>query len=280
MRCGSETSLHAGWTRFWRMSELARAKVNLSLHITGKRVDGYHLLDSIVVFPEVGDVLRRGSGGLRITGPFAKGLSTTDNLITKAAALMGAMPDIHLEKNLPISSGIGGGSADAAATLRLLSKGAVPDGLSLGADVPACVISRPLRMQGIGEQLTLLPALPDFAIILVNNGEPVSTAAVFAALKQVDNPVGAAVPEGLTANGFFEFIATQRNDMQPAAIEICPSIARVLAALDAQPHCALARMSGSGGTCFGLFESFDAARAAAAEIQRAQPDWWVVAAKG
>jgi 4-diphosphocytidyl-2-C-methyl-D-erythritol kinase len=262
------------------MSELARAKVNLSLHITGKRADGYHLLDSIVVFPEVGDVLRRGSKGLSFSGPFALDLPFRKNLVRDAAALLGALPDIFLEKNLPIASGIGGGSADAAATLRLLAKGEVPDGLSLGADVPACVISKPLRMQGIGEQLTLLPKLPEYAIILANSGEPVSTAAVFAALKRVDNPAGAALPEGLSAAAFFSFIATQRNDMQPAAERLCPSISKVLSALNSQENCALARMSGSGGTCFGLFETLSEAEDAAAEMRCAQPNWWVVAAKG
>ncbi len=262
------------------MSELARAKVNLSLHITGKRPDGYHLLDSIVVFPEVGDVLQCAEGGLHISGPFAAGLSRADNLVTKAAALLGKAPDIHLQKNLPVASGIGGGSADAAATLRLLAQGPVPDGLSLGADVPACVVSKPLRMQGIGERLTLLPKLPSYAIVLVNAGKAVSTAAIFAGLARVDNPAGAALPAGLNAAAFFRFIAKQRNDMQAAAIEICPEIAQVLAALKPQNGCALARMSGSGGTCFGLFATLAEAQSAAAAIQRAQPDWWVVAARG
>ncbi len=280
MQSGLETSWRAGWTRFWQMSELARAKVNLSLHITGKRADGYHLLDSIVVFPEVGDVLQHESSGLRITGPFGTGLARRDNLVTKAAALVGKAADVHLEKNLPVASGIGGGSADAAATLRLLAKGEVPNGLSLGADVPACVISKPLRMQGIGEQLTLLPKLPNYAIILANSGEPVSTSAVFAALERVDNPAGAPLPEGLSTAAFFSFIATQRNDMQPVAERLCPSITDVLAALTSQKNCALARMSGSGGTCFGLFDSLIEAENAAAEMKRAQPSWWVVAAKG
>lgn len=262
------------------MSELARAKVNLSLHITGKQKNGYHLLDSIVVFPEIGDVLRRSGHGLRISGPFGAGLSPTDNLVTKAADLLGVAADIDLIKNLPVASGIGGGSADAAAALRLLAKGRVPDGLSLGADVPACLVSKPLRMQGIGERLTRLPPLPDYAIVLVNNGEAVSTAAIFAALERVENPPGKAVPSGLSTAGFFAFIASQRNDMQPAALQICPGIASVLAALNDRPTCALARMSGSGGTCFGVFETLAHAKQAAAAIQRAQPKWWVVAAKG
>lgn len=262
------------------MSELARAKVNLSLHITGKRADGYHLLDSIVVFPEVGDVLQRGGKGLRISGPFGAGLSADDNLVQKAAALLGVPPDIHLEKNLPVASGIGGGSADAAATLRLMADGALPDGLSLGADVPACLLSKPLRMQGIGEQLTLLPPLPDYAIVLVNSGDPVSTAAIFAGLKRVDNSASMDIPADLTAPEFFAFLTKQRNDMQQAATQICPSISNVLAALKSQKGCALARMSGSGGTCFGLFETLAQAKNAAAEIKRTEPAWWAVAAKG
>ncbi len=261
------------------MSELARAKVNLSLHITGKRADGYHLLDSIVVFPEVGDMLRRGGKGLRISGPFAAGLSTEDNLITRAAELLGKPADIALEKNLPVASGIGGGSADAAATLRLLADGPLPDATALGADVPACLLSKPLRMQGIGERLTLLPPLPSFGIVLANCGAPVSTAAVFGALTHVDNSAGLAVPAGLSAAEFFAFIAAHRNDMQPAAIKICPPISQVLTALAAEPACACARMSGSGGTCFGLFETVEQAEQAAARLRRAQPEWWVVAAK-
>ncbi len=261
-------------------TELARAKVNLSLHITGRRADGYHLLDSLVVFPEVGDVLHREGKGLRLSGPFADGLSAEDNLVTKAAALLGKSPDIHLVKNLPVASGIGGGSADAAATLRLLADGPLPDALSLGADVPACVRSHPLRMQGIGERLTPLPALPDYAIVLVNSGEAVSTAAVFGALARVDNPAGQGLPAGLSTAEFFRFIQAQRNDLQAAAMGLCPSIADVIAALSAQPGCAVARMSGSGGTCFGLFETLEKAEAAAREIRRQAPDWWVVAAKG
>ncbi len=261
------------------MQELARAKVNLSLHITGKRDDGYHLLDSIVIFPEIGDVLRRAGPGLTITGPFAEGLSAEDNLVTRAAALLGVAPDIRLEKNLPVASGIGGGSADAAAALRLLAKGAVPDGLALGADVPACLISKPLRMQGIGEELTPLPPLPAFAVVLVNNGEAVPTGAVFGALTRVDNPPSPQMPAGLELRDFFEFIAAQRNDMQQAACRIAPEILRVLHTLGTQPDCALARMSGSGGTCFGLFATLAEAERAAAAIKRAHPGWWVVAAE-
>lgn len=264
------------------MQELARAKVNLSLHITGKRSDGFHLLDSIVVFPEIGDVLHLGGEGLSISGPFGHGLPVAGNLVTRAAELLGVAANITLEKNLPVASGIGGGSADAAAALRLLARHfqkPLPDGASLGADVLACLVSKPLRMQGIGEQITLLPPLPKFAILLVNSGAPVSTPEVFGALKSVENTKSPALPVVQTQHEFFSFIAAQRNDMQEAALRICPSIAEVLAALTALPNCRLSRMSGSGGTCFGLFNTAAQAEQAAEEINRNNPDWWVAAAR-
>ncbi|MCF6272701.1 MAG: 4-(cytidine 5'-diphospho)-2-C-methyl-D-erythritol kinase [Rhodobacteraceae bacterium] len=265
------------------MRELARAKVNLSLHVVGKRDDGFHLLDSIIVFPDVADELELVKKGFSISGPFGKGLPKTGNLVQRAAEFLGYEGGILLEKNLPVASGIGGGSADAAAALRLISRvtgQALPDGAALGADVPACLLSKPLRMQGVGERLTPLPPLPDFFILLVNAGAAVSTPRIFRALKNVNNPAGSELPQGLSTSGFFEFLATQRNDMQAAAIEACPTIADVLAALRALPDCALSRMSGSGGTCFGLFYSAQAAHAAATALKNARPDWWVVAARG
>lgn len=261
------------------MQELARAKVNLCLHIIGRRADGYHRLDSIVVFPEIGDVLTLEGEGLRISGPFAEGLSITDNLVQQAADLLGVKADIHLVKNLPVASGIGGGSADAAAALRLLAKGALPSGEELGADVPACLLSKPLQMQGIGEQLKLLPRLPDFAIVLANAGVAISTPAVFRAMKNRENPACAPLPASLSQNAFFEYIRAQRNDMQAAAIDICPEINEVLAVLASQPDCAVARMSGSGGTCFGLFRTLAEAKRAAESIASHHPDWWVVTAR-
>ena len=261
------------------MKAQARAKVNLSLHITGKREDGYHLLDSLVVFPDIGDVLRRTHAGFTITGPFADGLSTTDNLVLKAAAFLGKSAGFHLEKNLPVASGIGGGSADAAAALRLLGGENVAGSAALGADVPACLRSKPLRMQGIGDQISPLPSLPEFAMVLVNTGDPVATRDIFNALKLVNNPVGEPLPPGLNTTEFFAFIAGLRNDMQATAQALCPSISTALAALDAQENCALARMSGSGGTCFGLFSSIAEAKQAEAAVQLAHPAWWVKAAR-
>ena len=261
------------------MKELARAKVNLSLHIVGKRADGYHLLDSLVVFPDIGDVVHLTTAGFSISGPFAEGLSTTDNLVLKAAEFTGKTAGFHLEKNLPVASGIGGGSADAAATLRLLVGRDVPNCAALGADVPACLCSKPLRMQGIGAALSPLPALPEFAMLLVNAGAPVATADIFKALKSVNNSASVALPSSLNTAAFFAFIKAQRNDMQTAAVALCPSIGTVLAALAGQQNCAVARMSGSGGTCFGLFASYAAAKQAEAEVQRAHPSWWVKAAR-
>lgn len=273
------------------VTELARAKVNLCLHVTGVRADGMHLLDSIVVFPKVGDVLEAEAAKaltLSISGGFGAGLSTgDDNLILRAAKFLtdkGAR--LHLHKNLPVASGIGGGSADAAATIRALSK--VWDmnlpkakGLAkLGADVPVCLEQRPTRMMGVGEHLASLPPLPTFWIVLANAGNAVDTGAVFKTMVKRDNPDIADIPASFpSVKSLFDFLAKQRNDMEEAAVNISPSIAEVLVALTATKSCALARMSGSGGTCFGLYQSQTAAEFAAQEVQTSHPDWWVVAAE-
>lgn len=271
-------------------SELARAKVNLCLHVTGRRADGLHLLDSIVVFPEIGDVLTASPAEdfqLRIDGPFGQGLSSgADNLITRAARLMsdnGAA--ITLEKNLPIASGIGGGSSDAAACVRLLAEmwgipyPSISALAALGADIPVCMAQRPARMRGIGEVLSPLPELPEFWVVLVNAGEAVETGAVFGAMACRDNAEIAGIPESFTDTAdFVKFLSAQRNDMEAAAIGICPLIGEVLDAL-AATGCALSRMSGSGGTCFGVFGKAELADEAADALTAAHPDWWVVAAK-
>lgn len=271
------------------LTELARAKVNLCLHITGKRADGYHLLDSLVVFPDIGDVLRVEASNdltLSIDGPFCNGLSVTDNLVLKAAQMLrpvGRGAALTLTKNLPISSGIGGGSADAAAALRLLSRfWDVPmprDTLPLGADVPVCVVEQTTRMQGIGEDLTPISNLPNFGIVLVNPLVSVSTAQIFAMLTQTKNPA-ITRPDGFaTATKLFQYLADQRNDMQPAAVKIAPQIGQVLTEIQRQTECGLARMSGSGGTCFGMFSTVAQAQLAADAIARQQPNWWVVASQ-
>lgn len=264
----------------------APAKVNLSLHVTGQRSDGYHLLDSLVVFAGVGDFVSatQGDGGLTVTGPKAKGVPTDDgNLVMKAAQLMG-LSDGHslsLEKHLPAASGIGGGSADAAAALRALhsvSGKQLPElkqVLSLGADVPVCLEAQPVRMRGVGEQLEPVPTLPDLWIVLINPGLEVATPDVFARLTTKTHPgMGARLPEWRSSSEFLSWLEGQRNDLQSPAIAVAPVIAACLKALRATQGCELARMSGSGATCFGLFESAQAAQKAAREIQADQPNWW------
>ncbi len=265
---------------------LARAKVNLCLHVTGKTADGYHLLDSLVVFPNVGDVISVAPAdilGLQIDGPFASGLSCSDNIIIDAAKTFGTRRGaaITLIKNLPVASGIGGGSSDAAATLHLLADHwgvALPGAektLQLGADVPVCMTAKAQHMQGIGEVLNPVPDLPEFAIVLVNAGVLISTKHVFAALSKTRNPPMDAAKGFADFNGLCDYLKSQRNDLQAAASKISPEISRVIKALQAEPACALARMSGSGATCFGLFETLHQAQDAAMKIKKTNPDWWV-----
>lgn len=266
------------------LREFAPAKINLALHVTGQRADGYHLLDSLVVFAEVGDwveVAASDSLSLRIAGPQAAVLPVTDdNLVLRAARAMGVTAAITLEKHLPIASGIGGGSADAAATLRALERLcgiALPNAaqvLALGADVPACLAGRPMRMQGVGEVLSALPALPALSVVLVNPGVAVSTPAVFKALPCKNNAAMQAMPECRDAAEFSAWLAEQRNDLEAAAQGLAPVIGDVKAALAAQSGCLLARMSGSGATCFGLFAKAEAAEAARQAIAEQHPDWW------
>lgn len=269
----------------------ARAKINLCLHVTGQRGDGYHLLDSLVVFADLGDRISCMSAdglGLTITGPHGTGLSAgEDNLVLRAANAFGGTRGaaIVLDKHLPVASGIGGGSADAAATLQALSRlwgCGVPDAasiLKLGADVPVCLAGRPCRMQGVGEVLTPLPPLPAAHLVLVNPGVAIPTPAVFQALTRRDNtPLPREIPRLQGLAELAAFLQMQRNDLEAPALALAPVIGQVKQALGAQAGCYLARMSGSGATCFGLFADPLSAAAAAAAIRSAQPDWWVSAA--
>lgn len=272
-------------------AEFAPAKVNLTLHVTGRRADGYHLLDSLVVFAAVGDVLRLAPAGaltLQISGPQAGALAAEgDNLVLRAARAFGLDRGavIELEKHLPVASGIGGGSADAAAGLRALARlwdVALPDAaavLRLGADVPVCLAGRPVRMAGVGETLTPLPALPEAWLVLANPGLGVSTPEVFRALARRDNPAMPEVPGFADVRDFAGFLRGLRNDMESAAEGLLPVIGTVRAALAAQKGCLLARMSGSGATCFGLFGAEADAQEAARAVQAAQPGWWVQAGR-
>ena len=267
----------------------AAAKLNLSLHVTGRRADGYHLLDSLVAFADVGDriLAERAEGlSLTITGTQGAGLPLgEDNLVLRAARLMpGAGARITLDKVLPVASGIGGGSADAAATLRALAglyglPLPLPQAvLGLGADVPVCLQGRACRMAGVGEIVTPL-ALPQVAVVLVNPGVAVATPAVFAALDRRENPrMPEALPPLDDLPALVAFLRQTRNDLEPAAIRLAPVIAEVRERLRALPGCALARMSGSGATCFGLFGDAAQAGAAAAALRAAEPGWWVTAA--
>lgn len=273
-------------------AERAPAKVNLFLHIRGRRADGYHLLDSLAVFPQIGDRLwaEPSAAGLSlaIDGPFGQELSTeTDNLVLRAAEILAAETGrspaaaLRLEKNLPVASGIGGGSADAAAALRLLSREwnvSVPShlALKLGADVPVCLTCRTQWMGGIGEDLSPAPRLPEFWMVLVNPLVSVSTGAVFDALPRRENPPGPEMPKaGLRSfRDLVDWLHLQRNDMEPSAAKLCPPVADVLTALATAP---LARMSGSGATCFGLYETEAEALAKADMLRAAKPEWWVAA---
>ncbi|WGI21651.1 4-(cytidine 5'-diphospho)-2-C-methyl-D-erythritol kinase [Amylibacter sp. IMCC11727] len=263
------------------IKEIARAKINLCLHVVGQRADGYHLLDSVVGFAEFGDVLTfepAEQTTLTIGGPFGDGLSgEADNLILKAARCFsgGKGAAIHLEKNLPIASGIGGGSADAAAALRGLARlwneplPAVAMQLALGADVPVCMDHQTVRMRGIGEDISPITDVTAKAMVLVNPNVSVSTPTIFKALQSKENPP--LDPQGMDA---WAWISNQRNDLQPPAIAVAPVIARVLAALE-ETQATLTRMSGSGATCFGVYEAEAAANDAAQQIAAQYPDWWV-----
>ncbi|RJK98733.1 4-(cytidine 5'-diphospho)-2-C-methyl-D-erythritol kinase [Paracoccus aestuarii] len=262
-----------------RLVERAPAKLNLALHVTGRRADGYHLLDSLVCFADIGDAVALEPGPLSLTidGPFAAGLSTDDNLCLRAARLAGGDAAIRLTKNLPVASGIGGGSADAAAVLRgLLRMGhPLPDrALDLGADVPVCLASRPARMQGIGDVVTPLPPLAPLTLVLVNPRVAVPTPAIFAALDRRDNPGLPPLPDVTDRAALLDWLAGTRNDLEAPAIATAPVIADVIAALRAQ-GADLARMSGSGATCFGIFGDADHAARAAAALGR--KGWWAVA---
>jgi 4-diphosphocytidyl-2-C-methyl-D-erythritol kinase len=268
-------------------SEFAPAKVNLTLHVTGLRGDGMHLLDSVVMFADVGDRLRArraDTATLVVTGPMAAGVPTDGrNLVLAASAQMGVPAAFTLDKHLPAAAGIGGGSADAAAALRLLARltGApLPDRPeTLGADVPVCLLSRAVRMRGVGERLDPM-SLPPLPCVLVNPGVAVATGGVFAALPRKDNPaMPDRIPTLATPVETARWLSQQRNDLEAPAIGLQPVIGAVLGALTGLAGVLLARMSGSGATCFALFADDAAARKAATLLATAHPQWWIRATK-
>lgn len=275
----------------------APAKVNLYLHVVGRRSDGYHLLDSLVVFPAVGDTIEvEPSGGLslEVTGRYASEVPADgDNLVLRAAYRLaeaaGCAPAarIRLVKRLPVASGIGGGSADAAAALRALAQmwrldPATVDlggiALSLGADVPMCLESRSLFMSGIGEALVPAPPLPPFALVLANPGIAVATPSVFSGRSGAFSTPAPFSSAPVDARALAGLLATRTNDLANSAEAQAPEIASVRAALAATPGALLARMSGSGATCFAMFEEQRTAEEASDALARAHPDWWLAAA--
>ena len=277
--------------------ELAPAKINLALHVTGQRADGYHLLESVVTFAAIGDRLTFSSADEdrftvsgRFSGPLLDNLH--DNLVLRARdglraridALEGPTPPvaIHLEKNLPVASGIGGGSADAAAALRgllrfwgakLPTEALAGLALSLGADVPMCLGGVAAIARGVGEDLHPLPDLPGLHIVLGNPLLGVSTPEVFAQLRSKQNPsLG-----DLNGDDWIDQLSGLRNDLEGPARELVPEIAEISTLIDAE-GALLTRMSGSGATCFGIFATEDAAERAAARLQVLRPEWYFEAA--
>jgi 4-diphosphocytidyl-2-C-methyl-D-erythritol kinase len=267
------------------ITEIACAKLNLALHVRARRPDGYHELETVFAFVGDGDVLRVApaeTDSFALIGPFAEALrGEGDNLVTRAArrfhdAFGGGAHAITLDKRLPIASGIGGGSADAAATLRALARlrGISLDDPALfslagalGSDVPACLLGTTALGRGRGEQLEAIPGMPGTPALLVNPGVAVSTAAVFRAWDGEDRgPIG--------QGDLLDVARAGRNDLEAAARALAPAIGDVLAALSRQNGVLLARMSGSGATCFALFESETARARAATAIAR--PDWWML----
>lgn len=273
----------------------ARAKINLFLHVGTRRADGYHGLASWAAFTEIGDDLTAEPAdalSLAIEGPFAGTLPVSaDNLVLKAAEALGQGRGaaLRLAKHLPVASGVGGGSADAAAALHLLNElwglDTQPADLfhlaaDLGSDVPVCVYNRSALMTGRGELLAPGPDLPPLPVVLVNPGVAVSTADIFAGLGQRSGAVLARLPEAVTGpDHLAAMLKPTKNDLEAPALARAPAIGIALDALRAQPGLLMARMSGSGATCFALAVDDAAAAAAALSLKRARPDWWVAATR-
>ena len=271
---------------------IAHAKVNLTLHVVGQRANGYHELQSLVCLTEFGDQIHLTPDvdfSFQVTGPYAAGIPVDDrNLVVQAAKFMAKKNSktldcqIILEKNLPMASGIGGGSSDAAAMMRALSQyWSVPlpnadELMALGADIPVCMTTGLTLMEGAGEDLTQLSTAPNWGVVLVNPNVGVSTPAVFNALNSKHNPPMQDVAGNCVD---IAWLGDQRNDLEPPAMVMVPEVATVVDAISAAPQCQVARMSGSGATCFGLFTDIKHADEATSYLQKAHPNWWVVATK-
>ena len=279
------------------MQEHARAKINLSLRVQGRRADGYHEIESLVTFADAADVLFASPEeelSLSVTGPFAAQLAgEPENLVLRAAMALQSFAGpprgarLILEKNLPVASGIGGGSADAAATLRALIRlwdieidetNLLLTAIELGADVPVCLQSQTAMMRGIGERLAPVGNLPSFWMVLANPRITISTTDIFQKLNAPSldaHTQNDAVPEFKDFESLLDWLKHNPNDLQASAISIAPIIADVLWVLDETTNCRLARMSGSGATCFALYAREEEARSAAQKLRSAEPNWWV-----
>ena len=271
------------------ISEPAPAKVNLTLHVTGQREDGYHLLDSLAMFMALGDVVTVVAAdhlSLTIDGPFSADLiANNDNLVLQAALSFGVAKGaaINLTKNLPVASGIGGGSADAAATLRALSRlwnVPIPNSRtiqSLGSDVPVCMTTNLSHMRGIGDQIDILASPKKLNILLVNPNVAVSTAQVFGRLvSKLNTPMTTNMPDPTNTNDWIKWLSVQRNDLERPAQISAPAISEVLGSLRAQNGCLLARMSGSGATCFAFFKDSITRETAAVTLRQSHTTWWIM----
>ena len=279
------------------VASFAAAKVNLHLHLLGRREDGYHLIDSLVAFADIGDRLTARPGGalsLEVTGTEAEALAgESDNLVLRAAralaehAGIAAAAALHLEKILPVAGGVGGGSADAAAALRALRRlwrieiedaGLARIGERLGADIPACVFGKPAWVAGIGEQIEFAPPLPSTGILLVNPRRRLPTAEVFNARGgEFGSAAGRPSRSPSDAAALAAVLAPLRNDLTAAAISFVPEIGRILNTLGQLSGALIARMSGSGATCFALFRDRATARRAQLELAAVEPGWWCAA---
>jgi 4-diphosphocytidyl-2-C-methyl-D-erythritol kinase len=273
----------------------APAKINLNLHITGKRGDGYHRLESIITFADLADELEVENAdnfSLEIRGPFSKGLDTKNNLVLRAAKILknnykvDKAAKLVLTKNIPVGAGLGGGSADAAATISLLcelwdieisDKDKYAIGISLGADIPVCQLGKPALVSGVGEQLSEINNFPEFYIVLVNPRVHVSTERVFKmGFNKYKNEIGdLPVDRSL----WHKFLKKLDNDLESNAIKQVPEIRNILDSLEKNQDRIISRMSGSGATCFALFDNFDKAESCAEQIKKNHPDWWVVPSK-
>jgi 4-diphosphocytidyl-2-C-methyl-D-erythritol kinase len=284
------------------LSIFAPAKINLYLHVTGRQENGYHLLDSLAVFADIGDRITIEPSydfAFQVSGPYAPAFTAQDrdatrssgNLVVRAAWALADQMDkelsfrITLTKNLPLAAGIGGGSSDAAAVLwglmnlwniPMASSPWLPDLMrGIGADVPACLRCLPVRMTGIGDILDPIANLPEIPVVLVNPGRHCATPDVFRKFMgpmRMANPLPASLA---SPKDLIDFLKAQDNDLTPAACEIVPEIGETISLLSVQQGCALARMSGSGATVFGLFDTMDDAEYAIAAIANARPGWWV-----